>query len=58
MALGRQAERQSELMMTWGEMPRSPGHMFNDRLQAVLIEGNRPVWAAFCYEAGSAKMRR
>ena len=23
-----------------------------------LIESNRPVWAAFCYEAGSAKMRR
>ena len=38
MALGRQGERQSELMVGWAELPRSPGHIFYDRLQAVLIE--------------------
>ena len=38
MALGRQGERQTELMVGWAELPRSPGHAFYDRLQAVLIE--------------------
>jgi transposase len=38
MALGRQGERQTELMIGWAELPRSPGHAFYDRLQAVLIE--------------------
>ncbi len=37
MALGRQGERQTELMIVWAELPRSPGHAFYDRLQAVLI---------------------
>jgi transposase len=37
MALGRQSDRQGELMVTWSEMPRSPGHVFYDRLQRVLI---------------------
>jgi transposase len=26
------------MLVTWGEMPKSPGHEFYDRLQAVLIE--------------------
>ncbi len=26
-------------MVSWSEMPRSPGHVFYDRLQSVLIEG-------------------
>jgi len=38
MALGRQGERQADLMIGWAELPRSPGHAFYDRLQAVLIE--------------------
>ncbi len=38
MALGRQGERQTDLMIGWAELPRSPGHAFYDRLQAVLIE--------------------
>ena len=38
MALGRQGERQSDLIVGWAELPRSPGHAFYDRLQAVLIE--------------------
>src|SRR5919107_2268498 len=37
MAPGGQGERQTELMIGWAELPRSPGHAFYDRLQAVLI---------------------
>src|SRR6476619_3785792 len=37
MALGQQGDRQSELLVTWAEMPRSPGHAFYDRLQAELL---------------------
>ena len=38
MALGRQGDRQADMMVTWAEMPRSPGHAFYDRLQAELIK--------------------
>jgi transposase len=38
MALGRQKRRQAELMVGWAELPRSPGHAFYDRLQAVLVK--------------------
>src|SRR4051812_16728844 len=37
MALGRQGERQTDLIVGWAELPRSPGHAFYDRLQAVLV---------------------
>jgi transposase len=37
MAMGRQGDRQGNLMVTWSEMPRSPGHVFYDRLQQVLV---------------------
>src|SRR3954465_2512258 len=37
MALGRQGDRQAELLVTWAELPRSPGHVFYDRLQAELV---------------------
>src|SRR6478672_8799626 len=55
MALGRQGERQTDLLVGWAELPRSPGHAFYDRLQAVLIEAGfdgfaeqqcAPVYAA------------
>jgi len=38
MVLGRQGERQTDLVVGWAELPRSPGHAFYDRLQAVLVE--------------------
>ena len=38
MAMGRQKERQGALILTWSEMPRSPGHVFYDRLQQVLAD--------------------
>jgi hypothetical protein len=28
--------------VTWAELPRSPGHVFYDRLQSVLIEYQPP----------------
>src|ERR1700751_5082485 len=37
MALGRQRERQAEMLVSWVEMPRSPGPIFYNELQAVLI---------------------
>jgi transposase len=37
MPLGRQRDRQAEMLVTWSELPRSPGHVFYDRLQAILI---------------------
>jgi transposase len=39
MAMGREGDRQGDLIVTWAEMPRSPGHVFYDRLQEVLITG-------------------
>ncbi len=38
MAMGRSEAVQDELMATWAEMPRSPGHAFYDRLQDLLRE--------------------
>ena len=35
---GAAGDRQGDLVVTWAEMPRSPGHVFYDRLQEVLIE--------------------
>src|SRR4051794_30815813 len=37
MALGRQGERQADLMIGGGGLPRSPGHAFHDRPRAVLV---------------------
>jgi hypothetical protein len=37
MAMGRQRARQGSMMVTWDELPKSPGHVFYDPLQAVLI---------------------
>ena len=55
MAMSEQGERQGDLMVSWCEMPRAPGHVFYDRLQAILIEADfdgfaqercRPFYAA------------
>ena len=37
MAMGRQGDCQGDLVVAWSEMPRSPGHVFYDGLQEVLI---------------------
>ncbi len=44
MAMGREGEVQGDLMMTWAEMPRSPGHVFYDRLQKLLAEAGFDVF--------------
>jgi transposase len=36
MTMGRQHARQGQMMVLWDELPRSPGHVFYDRLQAEL----------------------
>ena len=38
MSMGRSGAVQDDLMATWAEMPRSPGHAFYDRLQELLSE--------------------
>ena len=38
MAMRRETGIQDDLVATWAEMPRSPGHAFYDRLQALLKE--------------------
>ena len=57
MALGRQGDRQGDLVVTWREMPRSPGHVFYDRLRAVLIDGGFDAFAeTTCKPYYAAKM--
>lgn len=36
-AMGRQHGAQGQMMVMWDELPKSPGHAFYDRLQAVLL---------------------
>ena len=38
MAMGRSGALQDDLMATWAETPRSPGHAVYDRLQDLLSE--------------------
>jgi transposase len=45
MALGRQTGQQGEMILTWDELPKSPGHVFYDRLQAVLREAGFDAFA-------------
>ena len=40
MAMRREAGVQGDLVVTWSEMPRSPGHAFYDRLQKLLSEAD------------------
>ena len=44
MTMGREGDRQGDLIVIWSEMPRSPGHVFYDRLQEVLIAGGFDVF--------------
>jgi len=57
MALGRQRERQGDLVVTWQEMPRSPGHVFYDQLQRALIDAGFDAFAeTACKPYYAAKM--
>jgi transposase len=44
MAMGRQGPRQGEMLVTWDELPKSPGHVFYDRLQTVLADAGFDVF--------------
>ncbi len=54
MAMGQHKDRQGDLMVSWSEMPRSPGHVFYDCLQSVLIKGERVVVDASTMEVNAA----
>ncbi len=57
MAMGQQKDRQGDLMVSWSEMPRSPGHVFYDRLQSVLVEADFDGFAeALCKHYYAARM--
>ncbi len=57
MAMGYQKDRQGDLMVGWAEMPRSPGHVFYDRLQRVLLDGGFDGFAeTACQPYYAAKM--
>ena len=57
MAMGQQKARQGDLMVSWSEMPRSPGHVFYDRLQSVLVEADFDGFAeALCKPYYAARM--
>ena len=57
MAMGRQKDGQGDLIVSWSEMPLSPGHVFYDRLQSVLIEGGFDAFAeASCRPYYAARM--
>ena len=57
MAMGQQKDRQGDLMVSWSEMARSPGHVFYDRLQSVLVEADFDGFAeALCKPYYAARM--
>jgi hypothetical protein len=45
MAMGWQGARQDQMMVLWDELPRSPGHVFYDRLQTVLGDAGFDAFA-------------
>jgi len=57
MAMGQQKDRQGALMVSWSELPRSPGHIFYDRLQSVLVDADFDVFVeGTCKPYYAAKM--
>ena len=44
MSMRREAGVQDDLVATWAEIPRSPGHAFYDRLQTLLTEAGFDVF--------------
>ena len=57
MAMGRETGVQDDLVVSWTEMPRSPGHAFYDRLQALLKEAGFDAFVeALCKPYYAARM--
>jgi hypothetical protein len=48
MSMGRSSAVQDDLMATWAEMPRSPGHAFYDRLRDLLGEAGFDAFVEPC----------
>lgn len=57
MALGRQRARQADMMVAWAEMPRSPGHVFYDKLQALLVAAGFDAFVETLCGAAHAPVR-
>ncbi len=55
MAMGRSDAVQDDLMATWAEMPRSPGHAFYDRLQDLLREAGFEAFVEGVWRPGGAQ---
>jgi transposase len=59
MSLGRRRARQAEMVVPWAELPRSPGQVFYDKLQAVLIAaGFDPFVETHCAAEYAARRGR
>ena len=58
MAMGRSEAVQDDLMATWAEMPRSPGHAFYDRLQDLLREAGFDAFVEGVCKPYYAPLRR
>lgn len=57
MAMRRETGAQGDLMMSWAELPRSPGHAFYDALQNVLQEAGFDAFVEdACKPCYAAKM--
>jgi transposase len=57
MAMRRETGTQGNLLMSWAELPRSPGHAFYDQLQKVLIDAGFDVFVEnACRPYYAAKM--
>ena len=50
MAMRRESEVQGDLVVTWAEMPRSPGHAFYDQLQTLLSEAGFDAFVEAAYK--------
>ncbi len=57
MAPGRRKDRRGDLMASWSERPRSPGHVFYHGPRSVLLEGGFDGFAeAACRPFQAARM--
>jgi transposase len=51
MAMKRDGEAQPDLVVSWSDVPRSPGHAFYDKLQKVLVDAGFDRFVESCCEA-------
>lgn len=51
MAMKRDGEAQPDLIVSWADVPRSPGHAFYDKLQKLLVDAGFDRFVEDCCEA-------